>query len=258
MNNSSVGIVVPTLGTRPKYLISCLKSIREAGDAWILVITPSGVNLSEAESLGLVDQRVDDPKDGLASAIDLGIRSLPTQVLFVNWLGDDDELIPRSLTLTSGILNDKPDADYVFGGCEYVDAGGRRLGVNRSGVWAKWLMRFGPDLVPQPGSLFRRSTYEAIGGLDRSLRWAFDLDLFLRLENHGEGKHVRETLARFRWHDDSLTVGSREGSLIESRQVRRKYLPRPLRPVDFLWEYPFRLANNLVASRLNRATKPLS
>ncbi len=249
---------MPTLGTRPEYLISCLKSIREAGDAWILVVTPSGVNLDEAENLGLVDQRVDDPQDGLASAIDLGLRSLPSHALFVNWLGDDDELKPRSLTLTSGILSDQPDVDYVFGGCEYVDAGGRRLGVNRSGAWAKWLMRFGPDLVPQPGSLFRRSTFESVGGLDKSLRWAFDLDLFLRLEEYGEGRHVREILARFRWHDDSLTVGSRGGSLTESRQVRRKYRSRPLRSVDLLWEYPFGFANHLVASRLNRATKPMS
>lgn len=72
---SRCGIVVPTLGTRSKYLELCLRSIREAGDAYICIVAPDSVDLSRYLDLGLVDQRVSDPGTGLARAIDAGLRS---------------------------------------------------------------------------------------------------------------------------------------------------------------------------------------
>lgn len=37
-----VGIVVPTLGERPEYLLECLQSIRKAGRAHVLLVAPNG------------------------------------------------------------------------------------------------------------------------------------------------------------------------------------------------------------------------
>ena len=55
-----------------------------------------------------------------------------------------------------------------------------------------------------------------VGGLDESFKWAFDLDLFLRLAGRGQMKFVDQTLAEFRWHaeipqqDRSVPRGDRQ------------------------------------------------
>lgn len=252
MSNSSVGIVVPTLGRRPEFFLECLESIRAAGDTFILVVTPDDADIHDAVERGLIDCRVTDPGTGLAQAINCGLTALPPNLEFVNWLGDDDRLTPGSLQVTSEILRSNPDAPYVFGGCNYIDSKGQILLTNHSGSWARFLMRIGPDLIPQPGSLLRRDSLIRIGGLDSSLGWAFDLDMFLRLEKIGKGKFTRKVLAEFRWHAGSLSVGERGGSAHESRVVRKNHLPSVLRGLSPLWEIPFGIAGQIAAKRLSK------
>ena len=129
-----------------------------------------------------------------------------------------------------------PDCVASFGQCQYIDADGLPIWLNRSGRWVVPLMQFGPQLLPQPGSLFDRAGFERVGGLDESLKWAFDLDLFLKLRRHGRLEFVDAPLAEFRWHQGSLSVGSRSGSVNEASLVRRRHLPLALRQVSELWE----------------------
>jgi len=253
MTGQMVGIVVPTLGTRPEFLLQCLTSIRNAGNAYILLVAPEKADLSEVETQGLVDGRLTDPGSGLAAAIDFGLTSLPESIEFINWLGDDDKLTSGSLRISTEALQGNPKAPYAFGGCNYIDETGRVLWTNRSGRWAKYLMRVGPDLIPQPGALMRRKSFEAIGGLDTSFGWAFDLDMFLRLEKLGKGVFLNHVLAEFRWHEGSLSVGARSGSAKESRAIRTAQLPRYIRCVAPIWEVPFGLAGHLAAKKLSRS-----
>jgi GT2 family glycosyltransferase len=238
--NVRVGIVVPTMGTRPDYLRQCLLSIRAAGDVLINIVAPGSQELASAIEPYLFDAVVDDPGLGLAAAIDVGLKSFPDSVVFVNWLGDDDELVPGSLNRTVSVLEDDSRIALVYGGCEYMDSVGKRLWVNNSGKYAKYLMRFGPQLIPQPGALYRRNAYEKIGGLDRRYKWAFDLDLLIRLSRVGKLKYTPQTLAKFRWHDGSLSVGGREGSVNEASVIRIAALPSWIRPLALLWEAPIR------------------
>lgn len=246
----SVGVVVPTLGARPHYLRESLRSIRAAGSCFIVVVRPKDTSLgSDVEST--IDHVVDDPGVGLAAAINSGIGALPRSVLYATWLGDDDRLTPGSLATTLSEI-EETSAVAVFGQCRYIDAEGTEVWLNRSGRWAPSLMLFGPQLVPQPGSLFRRSAFEAIGGLNEDLKWAFDLDMFLKLKKQPGGlRFINAPLAEFRWHPDSLTVGSRRGSVIEASQVRQRHLPGPLHSMSRLWEPLLRWGIFHAGSRLS-------
>ena len=233
-DTADTGVVVPTLGLRPDYLLECVASIRKAGAGQILVVRPQGIDLG-SEIRSMIDVEVDDPGTGLAAAINAGIGSLPDGVRFATWLGDDDRLTSRSLELARRALTNQ-GAVASFGQCQYIDANGRSIWLNKSGRWVVPLMSVGPQLLPQPGSLFDRAVFEQIGGLDESLKWAFDLDLFLRLRRRGRLEFVNAPLAEFRWHQGSLSVGSRSGSVNEASLVRRRHLPRLLRHVSGLWE----------------------
>ena len=234
------GIVVPTLGLRSEYLEQCLRSIRAAGDCHICIVVPQDIDLSKIDSEGLMDQRVNDPRDGLAKAIDLGLRSLPNSIEYINWLGDDDLLAPSSLNKASQYLDAHRDAIMVFGSCDYIDSDAHVLWKNVSGQWAVPLLRCGPCLIPQPGALFRAKAYQQVGGLRSDFKWAFDFELFIRFSKIGSIRYMPQTLASFRWHSDSLSVGGRQGSVLEASRARSIHLPVILRYFSFIWELPVR------------------
>ena len=248
---TDVAVVVPTLGQRPDYLIECLRSIRAAGNGLICIVAPPSADLSEVESLGLIDQRVDDPKTGLPAAINFGFQSLPSSIKYIAWLGDDDLLERDTLEVTSIVLRQEPKSSAVFGGCHYIDPHGHRILTNMSGQWAVPLISFGPDLIPQPGSLMRRSVFESFGGLRPDLGWAFDVDLFINLKKNGKVKYLKQPLASFRWHPESLSVGQRDGSVREASQVRVQYLPSLIKPFSVVWEPALRWATKRAGTTLN-------
>ena len=250
----SVGIVIPTLGDRPEYLAECVRSIRAAGSAVLAIVCSEAAQQALMEAGIQPDLWVDDPGGGAAPAINSGVAALPAHVTVVGWIGDDDLLEPETLHPLERCLGGATVA--VFGACRYVDGEGSELFVNRSGWYAPLLMRVGPNLLPQPGSLIKRSAWELIGGLDPSLKWTFDLDLFIRLGAHGKIVHTNRVVASFRWHPGSLTAGSRQGSVDEASLVRLRHMPRSIRPAARLWEPAMRrmilMAGNRVTQRISR------
>lgn len=249
--STSIGIVIPTMGTRPVFLQESLASIRRAGHATVCIVAPFNASIDTILNPDSYEILVTDPGKGLSAAIDAGLRSFPANIQYINWVGDDDLLIENSLTHAFEILSRFPNVVLVHGGCEYIDADGKKLWLNSSGKYAKHLMRFGPNLIPQPGSLFRRQAYEQIGGLNHQYKWACDLDLMIRLTQVGQVHFTPQTLAKFRWHNESLSVGSRRESVNEASKIRRESLPKLLRFFSPLWEIPMKRAIILAGRRLS-------
>lgn len=80
--------------------------------------------------------------------------------------------------------------------------------------------------------------------------WAFDFDLFIELSKLGRLRFVDQTLAKFRWHPESLSVEFRKNSVAEASKVRVSHLPKFLKPVSCLWEYPVRQATLIAGKRV--------
>ena len=253
--SEKVGIVVPTIGQRPEYLPLALKSIREAGNAYILLVGNKGFDASSFLAEGLIDQYLDEQDPGLAAKINYGFRSLPKDIRYINWLGDDDLLTKDSLKIALGRITREDSPVLIYGGCEYIDPAGKPIFTNKSGSWAVPLLRFGPQLIPQPGALYRRDAFEELGGLSQRFGWAFDFELFLSLSKKGKVAFVPEVLARFRWHPGSLSVSRRAESVKEASQVRVSHLPKLLKPVSFVWEYPVRIATYLAGIRVSKVLR---
>jgi len=238
------------MGTRPQYLAACIDSIRKGGDAHICLVGPKTVEHGALRAL--CDSFVLDIGLGLAAAINSGIASLPEQISYVNWLGDDDLVSPQSLSKLQSPLMDHRDVVLVYGHCHYVNTAGETLFAVRAGRWAETLLRYGPQLISQPAMLFRREAFRSVGGLDEKLKMAFDLDLLIRLRRFGRFASVPHVTASYRWHQDALTVGSRKQSVHEASMVRVRHLPRLLRRLSILWEPIVRLAVLRAGNALSR------
>jgi GT2 family glycosyltransferase len=123
--------------------------------------------------------------------------------------------------------------------------------VKRSGSWAVPLLRFGPQLIPQPSAVFRRDAFERIGGLSDKFQFAFDFDLFLKLTKLGRAVFVDQILSSHRWHATSLTFSRRWDSVKEASAVRVSNLSLAIRAISPLWEFPVILVTYLIGSFLS-------
>jgi hypothetical protein len=120
------------------------------------------------------------------------------------------------------------------------------------------MMRVGPQLIPQPGALFTLKAFNEVGELNTNYKWAFDLDLLLKFSRIGKLQFIPKILSSFRWHDGSLSVGGRQGSVDEASKIRRAYLPKVLRGLSPIWEFFVRrliLGVGVVLSKRSRNTE---
>lgn len=254
MSAPRVLLVVPTLGTRPDFLRQCLTSIAEQDVAAdIVIVAPDKPEIHEiAKRFGA--SHLTDP-GSQASAINLGVASAKDHHEFVNWIGDDDLLEPGSLRATTAALDANRQAVVAYGACRYIDENDAELWISRAGPWANRILKWGPDLIPQPGMLVRTSAWHTAGGVDESFRFAFDLDLLLKLQQQGALIDVGQVVSSFRWHADSLTVGDRTTSLDESERAKRRALGPVARKLAWIWEKPVRGATRLAAAEVVRRAK---
>jgi GT2 family glycosyltransferase len=222
------------------------------------MVAPPSFDSSSFKELGLIQKFVEDPGTGLASAINAGIAQMPNEVEFINWLGDDDLLSAGSLDSATKFLDRDPSAVLVYGRCDYVDPQGKVIWTNLSGKFAVPLLRFGPNLIPQPGALFRKKSFLQVAGLNSDYAWAFDFDLLIKLSKIGKLIYTKENLSSFRWHPESLSVEFRTNSVNEASKVRVSHLPKAIRSISWLWEYPVKKATLYAGLSVTKRAKRLT
>src|SRR5262249_34032530 len=140
----SVGIVVPTLGTRTEWLANAVASIELQGEAVELCIVapPEAVDTLRRRFPGR--RVIGEARPGIAAAIEAGWHALAACEI-VSWLGDDDELTPDSVRTAVNALLRRPRAAMVYGDYEVVDDVGRRVVTVRPGRWALPFLRLGQN-----------------------------------------------------------------------------------------------------------------
>lgn len=259
MSAREVLVVLPTLGDRLDTLRLSIESVNaqraDLGVTLVVVAPPYAVEARElAKSMGAVI--VDDPKEGISSAINCGLAARTNEKYYA-WVGDDDLIRPGGLALLRSVIESAPGTVLAFGGCEYIDPEGRTIMLSNAGWLATVLLSWGPDLIPHPGTMIALDALQKIGGFDPSLKYAMDLDAFLKLRKHGSFACTRTPVSAFRWHPDSLTVANRLGSSKESESVKRRHLPKVIRPISGLWHRPVRWASAFAAGRVNTRARAL-
>ena len=135
---------------------------------------------------------------------------------------DGDDLWPSSrLTLQAGHLLENPELGCVLGRQEWMNP-------------PPWLGRdpvFGDlDGVPIGSAMFRREVFEAIGGFDESFAHSEDMDLLVRMREHGIGVAILPEVVLYRrFHSDQMTARPPE-SLPLLRSLRQKIDRERARP----------------------------
>jgi len=253
VSNAEVLVILPTLGDRLDTLAETLDAVdlqRNDVALTLVVVAPPGATAARELAVRHGAVLVDDPKEGISAAINYGLAARNGEKYYA-WIGDDDLFRPGGLVLLKSLLEARPTAVLSYGGCEYIDPSGKVLWLSNAGALATFLLPWGPDLIPHPGTMIRLDPLQEIGGFDVTLKYAMDLDAFLKLRKYGKFTFTRTTVSAFRWHPDSLTVANRLNSSRESEAVKTRHLPSGLRPFSPLWNYPIRWASAVAAKRVS-------
>ena len=180
---------------------------------------------------------VSEPDRGQAHALNKGFALARGEIL--GWLNADDVYLPGAIAAAVDALRSTGCA-LVHGGWRQIDENGATLREVAPLPFDYRLQLEVRNGVAQPGSLFTREAYEAVGGIDERYRYAMDYDLWLKIGGRFRVCHVDVPLAAYRLHPSSKTVAETEGFWPETWQAARSHGARLRSPLYLDWYLPRR------------------
>lgn len=133
------------------------------------------------DNLEIIVQDADiEPDVGQSDALNKGFAKAKGKWLF--WLNADDVLLPGAL---KKVLDRIDTVDWIAGNQLLIDDAGKVLKCSVGNGWHDWLYRHAVPHVYGPSSFFRRELLERVGGLDVSLKYCMDWDLWIKFMKAG-------------------------------------------------------------------------
>lgn len=163
---------------------------------------------------------VSEPDDGHADALNKGFARASGEVLA--WLNSDDFYYPGAVAEALSFLSEHPEVGMVYGDADYIDSQGRVIGRFPSAQTDFQRMLQGYVHIPQATTFFRGKIWEKVGPLDSSLFFAFDYDLWVKIAEQSEVRHLPRTWAAFRLHEAGKTIYSSARCWPDMIEVHRR------------------------------------
>ena len=161
------------------------------------------------------------PDDGQADAIHRGFELASGDIL--GWVNSDDVLLPGALSKVAHVFDTQPDCHLLIGNSLRIDAQDNIVGK----VWAYPLdfnrILFWGTGFDQPASFWKRALYFEVGGLNTSMQFCFDYDLYLRMVRRVPVFRCNEFLATLRLHPATKTSRLPHIQRAEKEHIRHVY-----------------------------------
>ncbi len=168
---------------------------------------------------------VSESDNGQSDAIGKGFALATGDILA--WLNSDDCYLPEALPRVASFFARVPEVTFVSGDILLVDADGAPLkriyAVRPIGLVSANL---GVHRWPQQGCFWSRATYEEVGGIDRSLKFCMDFDLFARFALAYPSRCRRlpgPPSGTFRVHDEAKSSTILDVAETEKRALIERY-----------------------------------
>jgi len=255
-------VITPSLN-QGRFIRDCIESVRAQTDAEVEHIIVDAC--STDDTLAILKSYphlrwTSEPDRGQTDAINKGFHQASGDWLM--WLNADDYLLPRAFAAVAQFAQAHPEAEVIYGDCDFVDERGGIVGKKREGDFNYWMLLFYGTFIPSTATFFHRKVVNAGHLLDASQKVCMDLEYYLRLAQAGfRFEHLPQPLACFRWHEANASDVHRRRAKQEFRALQRHYLGlRRLRWLDnepMLWMLHSGYQALRLARRLeNRLLKP--
>jgi glycosyltransferase involved in cell wall biosynthesis len=221
----TLSIVTPSYNTG-KYLGAAVRSVLEQDWPAVHYAVMDGGStdnsLDVLRSFGPRVQWISEKDKGQSDAINKGFARAKGEVL--SWLNSDDTYAPGAFRAAMEYFQANPDVGMVYGDANFIDSADHLIGrcVHVEPYSRHRLFHYS-DIIVQPAAFFRRSVFEAVGGVDTSLNWAMDYDLWLKIADATKVAYLPRVLANFRWLAGNKTATGGWGRLDEIDRVLSRH-----------------------------------
>lgn len=235
-----VSVILPVHNCR-RYLAAAVASIvRQTERDFELIIVDDGSTDGSAaviDRAAAADARirvVRRPNTGIVSALNDGLALATGE--FVARMDGDDLAEPSRFAVQTAFLRTHRDCVAVGSAVWFIDPAGAVLDrYNPPGAHAAIedeLLRGNGGAIIHPALMMRRSALMVIRGYRRKYDRAEDLDLFLRLAQHGKLANLPAPLLRYRLHAASTNFVHRAQQRdLSTRLIIRARRARGLSPL---------------------------
>lgn len=218
-----VSIVTPSFNTGG-FLDDTIRSVLEQDYSHLEYLIMDGG--STDTTLHILDRYADrlryvsEPDKGQADALNRGFGMTQGEILA--FLNADDTYLPGAVTAAVRAFAAHPEAAVVYGDASYVADNGRAIAFYP-------VEAFNPAnlarrcFICQPAAFFRRDAFLACGGLDASLRFALDYDLWIRMARRYPMVKIDRRLATLRLHARTKTMSEMASAMHETIAVLRRH-----------------------------------
>jgi len=238
-------LVIPNFN-QSHYLPTALESLRHQGSSFNVALMDGGSTDAVREVAKLYQDLIaffrSAPDAGQAAAIREGFEQVPGEVLC--WLNADDYYFPGALDRVAACFEADPELDVVYGDAVHVTEEGFFLSYfppvreYEAGVITR------SCFICQPACFFRRSACEKVGGVDASLVYTMDWDLWCRLDHAGaKFRYLHEPLAAVRYYRGTKTLSGNRRRYLEIWRIEKQYGRRSLPlswPGFYLYDLTFK------------------
>lgn len=221
-----VTIVTPSFNTG-RFIGDAVRSVlsQDYGNIEYLVMD-GGSTDNTVDVLKQFDARVkwvSEKDKGQSDALNKGFARAKGTIF--GWLNSDDTYASGAVNAAVEFLWSHPEVDAVYGDANFIDAKGNIIApcVHVEPYREHRLLHY-TDFIVQPTVFFRRSAFEKVGGVDTSLHWCMDYDLWLKMvASDLTLAYLPRHLANFRWLADNKTATGGWGRLREIEKVVKRY-----------------------------------
>lgn len=183
-----------------------------------------------------------EPDKGMSDGINKGFLRATGD--WVMWLNTDDFLLPGALEKVASHALKHPEADVIYGECNYVDEQSRTIRRRTDHGFDRNILLFYGCYIQSTCTFLNRRIIQAGHLLEVRFKNCMDFDYYLRLSLAGYNfSYMPEALAAFRWHGGNTSTSFAERRHRERVEIQREIL----RQLGLPW-----LGNSLVLSVLKR------
>lgn len=224
--NPKFSIAIPVYN-RSDYLRQAIRSAlgQTASDFEIVISDDCSTEDLRSVTNSFGDQRISHHRrtTNVGAARNHQISVSLSQGEYVVVLNSDDLLLPSYLEAAGRALDEHPEAAAVYSAMTYLTGptvGGYykmprlRFANRQTYTQNLWLEKF--HRVAPTCCLFRRSSFDKLGGYRTFLRFTYDWDLYFRFMTAGEGVlFLPEILSIYRKHEEQMTEMSSLNALYD-------------------------------------------
>ncbi|MBP9152853.1 MAG: glycosyltransferase [Flavobacteriales bacterium] len=235
-------IITPVLN-QVSHIETCILSVLEQDCDVQHIIIDGGSSDGTIDIIRKYENRISywksEPDSGQSDAINKGLKL--ANGTFFNWLNADDRLTPNALQTVLNCIDSK--TDVVIGKCEHVDENRNSIAVGFARIWDSLEATVGNYSMGQPSLFYKTSVVQELGGLNNSLHYCMDMDLWFRYLSTFGQKNIALTesiLSQFLVHSDSKSVDFKNEMSIEKYGIYKVLLSQFEQPevlLEFLAEF---------------------